>query len=198
MTEMVSISSKYINRSTITFDINNVKNPQVKKFTRTLDNLYAKLLLKFSANQRKHLDQTDEKFNDLSETKVVSGKKNNFTLSKKNEKNNLNEWLRSHGNHSSNRFSDLKQINLSNINKLKLAWVYEFDEINRDIQANPIFAESKIFLPTTGNKIIALDYKNGKKLWEYKTNGTPARRGLIYWSNNNNEPRIYFCSENNL
>ena len=106
MTEMVSISSKYINRSTITFDINNVKNPQVKKFTRTLDNLYAKLLLKFSANQRKHLDQTDEKFNDLPETKVVSGKKNNFTLSKKNEKNNLNEWLRSHGNHSSNRFSD--------------------------------------------------------------------------------------------
>ena len=31
MTEMVSISSKYINRSTITFDINNVKNPQKKK-----------------------------------------------------------------------------------------------------------------------------------------------------------------------
>ena len=59
LTEMVSISSKYINRSTITFDINNVKNPQVKKFTRTLDNLYAKLLLKFSTNQRKHLDQTD-------------------------------------------------------------------------------------------------------------------------------------------
>ena len=196
--EMVSISSKYINRAVITFDINNAQNPQIKKFIRSLDNFYSNFLVKYNSNQRKHLDQTDKNFESLPETKVIIGKKNNFTLSKKNEKNNLNEWLRSHGNHSSNRFSDLKQINLSNINKLKLAWIHQFDEINRDIQANPIFADQKIFLPTTGNKIIALDYKSGKKLWKHDTNGTPARRGLIYWPNSKDGPRIYFCAEKQL
>ena len=195
---MVSISTKYINRSYVTFDINNVKNPQIKKLTRTLDNFYSKFLIKVSSTQRKHFDQTDEQFINLPEYKIINKKENNFALSNNYEKNNLNEWFRSHGNHSSNRFSDLKQINLSNINKLKLAWTYEFEEIKRDIQANAIFAENKIFIPTTSNQIVALNYKNGKKLWKIDINGTPARRGLIYWSGKDNKSRIYLCAEKQL
>ena len=193
--EIMSISTKYVNRSFITFDINNVRNPQIKKFTRTIDNLYSLLLLKISSTQRKHLDQTDNKFSKLPENKIIIAKKDNFTISLLKESNNFDDWKRSHGNHSSNRFSNLSQINLDNINKLELAWTYKFDGIKRDLQANPIIAEKKIFLPTTSNKIIALNSENGKKIWEHVVNGTPARRGLIYWSNSNNQPRIYFCAE---
>ena len=55
---MLSISSKYVNKPLITFDINNIRNPQIKKITRTIDNLYSVMLLKISDEQRKHLDQT--------------------------------------------------------------------------------------------------------------------------------------------
>ena len=77
------------------------------------------------------------------------------------------------------------------------SWEKVLNEIKRDIQANPIIAEGKIFLPTTGNKIISIDAINGKKIWEYIVDSTPARRGLVF-NSNNNKSRIYFCAEKNL
>jgi len=193
--EMVSISTKYINRALITLDINNVRNPQIKKLVRTIDNLYTLALLKISNEQKNHLDQTDLKYKKLPNEKIIFAKTNNFTLTSFQEGNNLNNWPRSHGNHSSNRFSDLSIININNIDKLDLAWKYKFDEIGRDIQANPIIAEDKIFLPTTGHKVVALNAKNGKKIWSHEVKGTPARRGLVYWYGNDDyDSRIYFCA----
>ena len=104
------------------------------------------------------------KYKKLPNEKIIFGKTDNFTLTTFQESNNLNDWPRSHGNHSSNRFSDLSIININNIDKLDLAWKYKFDEIGRDIQANPIIAEDKIFLPTPGHKVVALNAKNGKKI----------------------------------
>ena len=195
--EMISVSTKYVNRSTISFDINNIRNPQIKKITRKADNFYAFLLLKLSKKHKEHLNQEDNEFEKLPEFKTILAKEDNFTISDFNEKNNFNEWKRSHGNHSSNRFSNLSKINLSNVKNLDLAWKYEFDEINRDIQANPVIAEGKIFLPTTGNKIISINAVNGKKIWEYKVDATPARRGLVFWSKGD-KSRIYFCAEKKL
>ena len=80
----------------------------------------------------------------MPQQKIIKAESDNFTLSKLNNFNNLDDWKRSHGNHSSNRFSDLNQINLSNVKNLDLVWKYKFDEIKRDIQANPIIAENKI------------------------------------------------------
>ena len=78
-------------------------------------------------------------------------------------------------------------------------WKYKFDEIKRDIQANPIIAENKIFLPSTGHKIVSLNAENGKKIWEYKIDSTPARRGLIYNKNENDDNSyIYFCANRQL
>ena len=149
--EMISISTKYVNRSTFNIDINNVRIPVIKKLIRKIDNFYAYSLLKLSKKHQEHLNQQDKKFEELPKYKTISAKKNNFTISNFNEKNNLDEWKRSHGNHSSNRFSNLSKINLSNIKNLDLVWKYEFSEINRDIQANPVIANGKIFTPTTGN-----------------------------------------------
>ena len=195
--EMISFSTKYVNRSTFNFDVNNIRNPQIKKLTRKIDNLYAYLLLKFSEKHQEHLNQEDKDFEKLPEFKTISSKKSNFTKSNFNEKNNLDEWKRSHGNHSSNRFSNLSEVNLTNVENLDLVWKYKFNEIKRDIQANPVIAEGKIFLPTTGNKIVSIDATNGKKIWEYEVDSTPARRGLVF-SSNNNKSRIYFCAEKYL
>ena len=191
--EMTSISTKYVNRPLITLDVNNVQNPQIKKLVRRLDNLYAIFLLKISDEQKKHLDQTDSKYQELPEEKIIFGKTDDFTINILRKGNNLNDWQRSHGNNMSNRFSNLSQININNIEKLDLAWKYKFNEIKRDIQANPVIAENKIFLPTTSYQVIALNAKDGKKIWEHNVKGTPARRGIIYWPGNGNyESRILF------
>ena len=41
--EMTSISSKYLNRSLVSVDLNNIRNPQIKKVIRKLDNIYSQL-----------------------------------------------------------------------------------------------------------------------------------------------------------
>ena len=68
--EMISFSSKYVNRSSFSFDVNNVRNPQIKKLTRKIDNLYAYLLLKFSKKHQEHLNQEDKDFEKLPEFKT--------------------------------------------------------------------------------------------------------------------------------
>lgn len=195
--EMVSISSKYQNRPFFSMDINNIRNPQIKKITRASDNFYTYLLLKFSKKHQKHLIQDDENFKEIPEFKIIPAKKDNFTISNLNNQNNLNDWTRSHGNQSSNRFSNLSKINLTNVGNLELAWKFKFNEVHRDIQANPVIAEGKIFLPTTKNKVISIDAISGKKIWEFKTNATPARRGLIFWKKKDRS-MIYFCAEKQL
>ena len=50
--EVTSISTKYVNRSAITFDINNIRSPLIKKFVRSVDNIYSVFLLKISEKQK--------------------------------------------------------------------------------------------------------------------------------------------------
>ena len=46
--DITSIDNKYINRSTLDIDINNARNPQVKKLVRTLDNYIGSIYFKLS------------------------------------------------------------------------------------------------------------------------------------------------------
>ena len=64
---MTSISTKYINKPVVTLDVNNVQNPLIKKLVRGIDNEYALFLLKIRDEQKKHLDQTDSKYQELPE-----------------------------------------------------------------------------------------------------------------------------------
>ena len=45
--EITNISFKTINRSLIEIDINNARNPQIKKFLRFFDSIYTAVLIKF-------------------------------------------------------------------------------------------------------------------------------------------------------
>ena len=195
--DMTSISTKYINKSTITFEVNNVRNPQLKKLVRFLDNAYSQIYFSLSKDQKKNFLINKEEYQKLPNEILIEGVKENLTMSNFFDKNNLEKWHRSHGNHSSNRFSNLKDINLDNIKNLELAWKYQFDQISSDIQSNPIFADSKIIMPSTGNSILAIDPSNGKKIWEFDTDSKPARRGLIFY-NDNNQSLIFFCSMKSL
>jgi len=119
--DMIAIEPKYVNQPTITFKVNNVRNPQLKKVVRFVDNLYGKIYFHISDEQKNKFKVDKNKYENLPNKINIKGISSNYTQSKNLSKNNSNEWHRSHGNHSSNRFSNLKNINLTNIGDLELA-----------------------------------------------------------------------------
>ena len=193
--DMIAIEPKYVNQPTITFKVNNVRNPQLKKVVRFVDNLYGKIYFHISDEQKNKFKVDKNKYENLPNKINIKGISSNYTQSKNLSKNNSNEWHRSHGNHSSNRFSNLKNINLTNIGDLELAWSYKFKH-KGGIQANPIVADGIIYMPSTTKSIIAINAIDGKKIWEHQTIAKPALRGLIY--KNDKNPKIFFCDGKNL
>ena len=195
--EFTSFDNRYINRPTIDIDINNVRNPQLKRFARKLDLYIGSFYFNLSKKkQDEFFNQDFEKYNSLPDEIVVSESYDNLTISNKKNYNNAVNWKRSHGNHSSNKFSDLDQINAKNVKDLEVAWIHEFNK-NGDIPGNPIYFNETLYMASTaGKSLVALNAKDGKKKWEYKTEGRAAIRGLIF--NEENTSKIYFCDQGNL
>ena len=192
--EITSISFKTINRSVIEIDVNNARNPQIKKFLRFFDSIYTAVLLKFDKKTKTYFINDDNR-NDLPNEKIIY-KTSKFTKNLFPTFNNGKSWLRNYGNSASNRFSSLKLINKENINRLGLAWEYEIDgDVFNDIQSNVIVAEDKIYIPSYNKKIIALDAKSGKLIWELALEDYAPRRGMVYRKGKNNQSsRLYFPS----
>ena len=195
--ELSSINYKTVNRNIFSISLDNIRNPQVKKMMRGLDRIYSSLLL-LSDKNKSYFDNQDLR-DDLPDKKVIK-KTNQYSENLFPKKNNGKNWLRNYGNSASNRFSSLKLINKTNLDKLDLFWKYKItgDPV-RDIQSNVIVAEEKIFIPTSNKKIIALNALNGQFLWEFRLKNSSPRRGMVYLKENNNfSSRLIFSSYNYL
>ena len=51
--ELTSFDNKYINKKSITFNVDNVRNPQIKKIVRTIDNIGGDIYLNLSEKKKK-------------------------------------------------------------------------------------------------------------------------------------------------
>ena len=177
---------------------------KLKQFEKFLDNNIEILLLKVSKEHKDYWKVEDrEKRNQLPEFKYRETEKNPTISLGKNE-HTLNNWYRSHGNQSSNRFSEQELINAENVKNLDIAWVYKSGE-PQDIQCNPIIIDGIIYTPVSGNYIVALDGYTGKEIWRSKKFipnkgvGTVAARGLIYWKDEKSKiERLFFSNQSNL
>ena len=196
--EVTEISDKTINRNYVSFDLNNIRNPQIKRLMRYLDNFYASILLSIKKDERLHLINNDNR-NELPNSKLIS-KTTNYSENLYPKKNNGKDWTRNYGGHSSNRFSNLKIINKSNVNELEVAWHYKIKgETNYDIQSNVIVANNKIFIPSYNKKIITLDARTGEFIWELNLEDYAPRRGMIFFPKKSNEPpKLFFSSYKKL
>ena len=194
--ELIDIDTKYVNKPSITINVNNVRNPQIKKLVRFIDNTFSIIYFKISKKkQNEFFDNNLKEYEKLNDEIIIKGEKDNLTYTNNKNFNNNKNWLRSHGNHSSNKFSNLSQINLDNVNNLRLNWEFKFSKVGA-IPTNPIFFNGTIFLPSNDKSLIALNAKSGQKLWEYKTEGMAAPRGLMI--SEEKIPKIYFCDQYNL
>ncbi len=82
------------------------------------------------------------------------------------------------------RFSDLQQINRSNVAGLQVAWTYDTADGPGDPQTQPIVVDGVLFGLTPKHKVVALNASNGKLLWRFDSGvvGRGANRSVVYWS----------------
>src|ERR1700694_2683931 len=77
------------------------------------------------------------------------------------------EWL-THGiNYAEQRFSPLKQIDSTNVNRLGLAWSYELGTGGGQQSATPLVVNGVMYAITNWSIAFALDARTGHELWRY-------------------------------
>ena len=98
------------------------------------------------------------------------------------------DWLTYNGNLSGNRYSQLTQINASNVNKLALKWTFSIPLWTQFLPDTPYFRENMryfgletvpivadgIMYVTGPNQVFALDARRGQQIWHYSRPRTPG------------------------
>lgn len=116
------------------------------------------------------------------------------------------DWPVYLGDHSSSQYSDLSEINKSNIDRLELAWEYHTgDDVSGNlsqIQCNPIIIDGILYGTTPKLKVFALDAATGKRLWEFDPEPESqapknVNRGVAWWKKGSDK-RILFSSGQDL
>jgi len=102
-----------------------------------------------------------------------------------------NWWTDNLGGPSSSHFSNLVQINKSNVEKLDVAWFYPYGNTG----FNPIMAEDMMFVSGRNNSLIGLDPATGKEIWIHENIQNLSVRGVNYWqSKDGNDRRLLFTT----
>jgi quinohemoprotein ethanol dehydrogenase len=100
------------------------------------------------------------------------------------------QWMTYGGTYSEQRFSQLKQIDTSNVGTLGLQWYGDY-ETNQDQHGSPLYIDGVIYVSTARNVVQAFDAKSGKPLWTYnpsihgerlRYNVGLVNRGIAAWN----------------
>jgi glucose dehydrogenase len=93
------------------------------------------------------------------------------------------DWSMIGGTPGNSHYSSLKQINRSNVSKLKLAWKFETGEAG-GLETTPLIVDGVLYAITPKQKVVALDGATGRLLWKFDSgiNGTQPDRGLSWWT----------------
>ena len=103
------------------------------------------------------------------------------------------DWGHYGGTLGATRYSELDQINRSNVGELKVAWVHATgDSMQRPqtkIECTPIVVDGRMYVTTAQVQVRALDATTGRMLWNFDPfegiqmrRGKGVNRGVAYWS----------------
>lgn len=103
---------------------------------------------------------------------------------------NPKNWAMQAGDMFNQRYSKLKQINVSNVGKLQVAWTFSTGVL-RGHEGSPLVIDGMMYLHTPfPNKVFALDLDTQKIVWRYEPKQDPSviaqmccdtvNRGLAY------------------
>ena len=189
----------YINQSKVTYDYINLNNNFLKKVYIFVDKKIENYLVSNNEEHKNYwkIENTQARSNLPKYT--FKERATLFTQSENAYSLNSTNWLRSHGNNYSDRFSNLRLINKNNAQNLTVAWTFLADEM-QDVQANPIINDGIIYTPISGGYLVAINGSTGELIWKSSQYGRfAARRGLVYWpGKNDNDDRIIFSNREKL
>ena len=125
------------------------------------------------------------------------------------------DWPVYGGDPGSMKYSNLAEINRSNVSQLELEWEWRPGEKNiaetettkraqpGDFQVTPLVINDTMYLSTPFNRVVALDASTGRELWSYDpgayrfgqpSNGTGfVHRGVATWTDGR-ERRVFMNS----
>lgn len=99
-------------------------------------------------------------------------------------------WMTVGRTYDEQRFSPLNQITDHNVSRLGLAWYYDLDT-HRGQEATPLVVDGVMYTSEAWSKVLALDARTGKLLWEYDPRVKPemgriaccdvVNRGVAIW-----------------
>jgi glucose dehydrogenase len=101
-------------------------------------------------------------------------------------------WPAYNGGPEGDHYSQLKQINRANVQRLKVAWSFDTGE-KGGIQDNPLVVGRTLYAYTPTQKVVALDAATGRLKWKFDAGvagGTQPARGMAYWADGE-EGRIF-------
>ncbi len=109
------------------------------------------------------------------------------------------------GGPDSSHYSDLKQINTGNVDKLDVAWSYlTGDEVTYTF--SPLVIDNIAYFAAKQGSLVAVDASTGKELWTHSFTtpgaapsrfaGIAGQRGGNYWESKDRKDRRIFVSAN--
>lgn len=91
-------------------------------------------------------------------------------------------WLTYNGGYSSQRFSQLDQINSSNVDQLELKWMLQ-NQVFGAWQSNPLIVDGIMYVTERPNSVMAVDAITGRVFWKYRH--VPDERSRVCCGANN-------------
>src|SRR5262249_9614459 len=99
-------------------------------------------------------------------------------------------WLTTGRTYDEQGFSPIHDINDRNVSQLGIAWYHDLDT-NRGQEATPLMVDGVIYTSEAWSRVLALDARTGKQLWEYDPKVSPelgriaccdvVNRGVAVW-----------------
>ncbi|MBY0558443.1 PQQ-binding-like beta-propeller repeat protein [Hyphomicrobium sp.] len=77
------------------------------------------------------------------------------------------QFLHTNANYEQTRFYPGKQINASNVSKLRPAWIFQMD-VRESLETSPIIVGEVMYVTTSFDHVYALNAKTGEEYWHYK------------------------------
>lgn len=127
------------------------------------------------------------------------------------------DWPSYGGDNGSRKYSELDQINASNVAELTTAWIWEspdnatvaenianenYRAVPAGFKATPIVIDGMMYVPSSFGRVVAIDAATGMEKWVFDTeawaSGRPANlgynsRGVGYWSSEG-KSRVFFAT----